>query len=149
MNFEEGGKKRSESDPGDGIKKVCAKKKGGYPRIEKGERKTQNKDVVERMMDEISKSGSQSLNRVSTRKWSKPLRERTNVRAKEGVYCVGKCVVRAKPSIGDGSETQTRGHGIHQVRTRAWHRNLVSLPTNNTPIKDTAKVLVGRVGRQN
>jgi len=49
------------TDPGDGIKKVCAKKVGGYPRIEKRERKSQNKDVIERMVDEIGKSGSQSM----------------------------------------------------------------------------------------
>lgn len=64
MNFEEGGKKRSETDPGDGIKKVCAKKIGGYPRIEKRERKSENKDVVERMMDEICKSGSERVSRA-------------------------------------------------------------------------------------
>jgi len=39
---------------------------------------------------------------MTTKKGDKPLRERTNIRSKEGVDGVDECVVWAKPAVTDG-----------------------------------------------
>ena len=113
-------KRERETNSGERIKKLRVEKIGGYPRIEKRERKSQKKDVEEGMVSEIFKGRSKSMSRA-TKELTKPLRERTNIRAKEGVDGVEECVVGTKPPIADACETQTRTHGIHEVRTRTWH----------------------------
>lgn len=101
------------------IEKLTLKKEIGDPRVEKTERSSQDKNVKERIVDEIGKAGSEKI-RV-TDDGCKPFGEGTDIRAKEGVEGVGESVVWAESSVADGRETHTRPHGVHHVRTRAWH----------------------------
>ena len=52
---------------------------------------------------------------------AEPLGEGADVRAKESVDCVGESVVRAEAAIGERRHGQARTHGVHHVRTWAWH----------------------------
>lgn len=76
-------------------------KKSRYPRVEKRERKSQDKDVIQGMVDEICYGRAHSIS-WTTKKGTKPLRERTNVRSKESVDGVSESMVRAKPAVGYG-----------------------------------------------
>ena len=106
--------------PGDRIKKLSLNKIGGYPRVKKTQRNSQDKNIVQGVVDEIGTGRSKSIS-WSTKEGSKPLGEGTNIWSKEGVEGVGECVVGTEPAIGDTGQSQARPHGIHHVRTRAWH----------------------------
>lgn len=62
------------TDPRDRIKKMCLKKIGGYPRVDKRERKSQDKDVIKGMVDEIGKGRSKRISRAA-KEGAKPFRE--------------------------------------------------------------------------
>lgn len=77
-------------------------KNPGEPRVEKRERKAQNHDVEEGVVDYIGQRGAEGVTKAKG--GSEPLGEGAEVGAEEGVDGVGKRVVRAEPAIGGGHE---------------------------------------------
>lgn len=96
------------------------KKERGYPRVEKTERTSQDENIIDGMVDEIGKAGSNGI-RKATDEGGEPFGEGTNIRTEEGVEGVGEGVVGAESAVADGRQSQARPHRVHHVRTRSWH----------------------------
>lgn len=77
------------------------------------------------MVDDIGQIGGKGS--AEAEGGGEPLGEGADVRAEEGVDGVGESVVRTEAAVGDGREGQARAHGVHQVRSWAWHGSLASV----------------------
>lgn len=80
------------------------KKKLGNPRVEKRERKSQDKNVIEGMVDEIGKAGNKGISRIIS-EGSEPFGEGTNIGTEEGVDSVSESVEGAESAMGDRRES--------------------------------------------
>lgn len=98
------------------------KKKGGDPRVEKTERRSEDENIKERMVDEIGNGGSNGI-RNTDDFGSKPFDEGTNIGTEEGVDGVDKSVVWAESAVADGGESQARPHRVHHVWARSRHHH--------------------------
>ena len=103
-------------------------KNPGEPRVEKGERKTQNQDVEEGVVDDIGEGGAEGVS--ETNGGSEPFGEGAKVGPEEGVDGVDKRVVRAEPAIRGGHQPYARPQGVHHVRTWSWHSSHPLILTN-------------------
>lgn len=76
-------------------------KKRGNLRVKKTERNSQDKDIIEWMVDEIGYDGGYGIS-WTAKKRAKPLGEGADIRSKEGVDGVDECVVWTKSTVRDG-----------------------------------------------
>lgn len=90
------------------MKNLLLKENSGDPRVEETERKTQDENVVERVVDGVGKRRTKS----DAGGLAEPFGEGANIGSEEGVDGVGEGVVRTEPSIGEAGESQARTHGV-------------------------------------
>lgn len=98
--------------PRNWIKKLSLEQDFGKPRVKNTQRKAQNQDIVEGIVDVVSQSRAQGLN-GGTDNGAEPLGEGADVWTEKSVDGIDEGMVRAEPAVGKCGQGQTRAHRVH------------------------------------